>query len=251
MTPLAALLAILIGLTLGLLGGGGAILTVPALVYVVGVDPKVAVVMSLPIIGGAALIGAVQHWRLGHVELRSAIPFGLAAMSGAFAGARAARLISGTTQLLIFATVMTAAAVAMLRNESPPAVANPSRRRSPVLLAVGAATGVLTGLVGVGGGFLMVPALVILGGLEMSHAIGTSLLVIAMNTGAGYAGHVGGVVVPWLLVLWFFGFAVVGILAGGRLTSRVPQAALKRALAVLLFALSGFLFWQNLPLVFG
>ncbi len=247
MTSLAVVLSLLVGLTLGLLGGGGSILTVPVLVYALGIEPKLAVVMSLPIVGGAAFIGAVQHWRLGHVELRSALPFGLVAMLGAFAGAQLAHQVSGTTQMIILAAVMVLAAGSMLRSARADNSSQPLARRSrSALLAVGAATGILTGLVGVGGGFLMVPALVLLGGLPMSHAIGTSLLVIAMNTATGYVGHHGTVVVPWNLVAWFFALTTVGILAGGRWTDRVPQQALKRAFACLLLGISALLLWQNL-----
>lgn len=247
MTPVAVVAALASGLILGLLGGGGSILTVPVLVYALGVDPKLAVVMSLPIVGGAALVGAVQHWRLGHVELRTAVPFGLVAMAGAYGGAVLARALTGSVQMLILASVMLIAATLMIRNTRTATTdtteARPSR---PRLFGAGALAGALTGIVGVGGGFLMVPALVLLGGLQMSHAVGTSLLVIAMNTAAGYAGHHGSVVVPWTIVLSFAGLTAVGILVGGVLSKRVPTESLKRAFSFLLIGIAAMLLWQNL-----
>lgn len=248
MTVLAIFLALVVGLTLGLLGGGGSILTVPTLVYALGVEPKAAVVMSLPIVGGAALIGAIQQWRVGHIELKSAIPFGIAAMVGAFGGARVAGLLSGRTQLFILGTVMLIAAISLAwpPRISPKDVPEKEARRSSLgLLSVGVGVGVLTGLVGVGGGFLIVPALVLLGGLSMTHAVGTSLLVIAMNTAAAYAGHHGMEFVMWDLVLLFGAFVAVGIVLGGRILRHINQTVLKRAFSVLILVIALLLIWQN------
>ena len=247
MTPLAAVLALLVGLTLGLLGGGGSILTVPVIVFTLGVPAKTAIVMSLPIVGGAALVGVVRHWRLGNVDLRVAIPFGVAAMIGAFGGARLARFLDGSTQLILLAVVMLGAAISMFRNAAlaePTAPAAP-RPIGPLVFIVGALTGTLTGLVGVGGGFLMVPALVLLAAVPMARAVGTSLFVIVLNTAAGFAGYAGTVAVPWDLVAWFAGFTAVGILVGSPLVQRVPQAALKRAFAILLVLVAGYILWQS------
>jgi uncharacterized protein len=250
MSVIATTLALIIGLTLGLLGGGGSILTVPAFVYALGYDPKVAIVMSLPVVGGASLVGATRHAMLGNVSLRVALPFGAAAMVGAFVGAKLAYLISGTTQLVLLALVMLAAAISMLRNAKLPehAIGAPDRPTLG-LLAIGVAGGMLTGIVGVGGGFLIVPALVVLGGVPMRQAVGTSLVVIAMNTLAGYAGYHGTVDVPWLMVLQFGGVAALGILIGSVLLKRVPQQMLKRAFAVLLLFIGVLILWQNRSLV--
>ncbi len=247
MTLLAGFLALVVGLTLGLLGGGGSILTVPAIVFAMGIDPKTAVVMSLPIVGGAALVGAARHARMGNVDLPVAIPFGLSAMLGAYGGAWIGRFLEGRTQLMILAVVMFLAAISMLRRTPPrePAAITP-HRVTPQLLLIGVATGVLTGLVGIGGGFLLVPALVLLAGVSMHKAVGTSLLVITMNTTAGYAGYHGAVAVPWDLVLWFGGIAAVGIIAGSALLPRVPQVALKRAFALLLIVVASSIVWQDL-----
>lgn len=251
MSLLAALLALLIGVTLGLLGGGGSTLTVPVFVYALGYDPKLAIAMSLPVVGGASLVGAIRHWRLGNINLRIAVPFGLAAMAGAFGGAQLARFLSGRTQLTIFAVVLAAAALTMFRNarlEEPATTGEDGGRRTrgmPLLLAAGVLTGALTGIVGVGGGFMMVPALVILGGVPMKKAVGTSLLVIATNTATAYAGYHEVVDVPWNVVISFGLVTVVGIFVGAAFIRRVPQQVLKRAFALLLVAIAILIFWQN------
>lgn len=246
MSLLAACLALLIGITLGLLGGGGSTLTVPVFVYALGYEPKLAIAMSLPVVGGASLVGAVRHWMLGNIDLRVVLPFGVAAMAGAFAGSQAARFLSGTTQLMLFAIVLAAAAFSMFRNAGVP---EPEERgeatASLSLLGVGVACGALTGLVGVGGGFLMVPALVILGRVRMHKAVGTSLLVIAMNTVAAYFGYHDVVDVPWDFVFRFGLVMVVGILAGSAFIRSVPQHVLKRAFAILLLCIALLILWQN------
>lgn len=246
MSLLAAILAILVGITLGLLGGGGSILTVPVVIFALGVDPKTAIVMSLPIVGGAAAVGVLGHWRKGNVDFRVAIPFGIAAMVGAFGGAKLAHFLSGSVQLALLAVVMLGAATSMFRNAKLPELpVDEHRKLGPLVFMVGAFTGVLTGLVGVGGGFLLVPALVLLAGVPMRMAVGTSLFVIVLNTLAGYAGYHGSVDVPWTTVAWFAGATAIGIIIGTSLVSRVQQATLKRAFALLLVAVAALLVWQT------
>lgn len=246
MTPLAIVLALSVGLVFGLLGAGGSILTVPVLVYALKQDPKVAIVMALPIVGGVALVGVTRHLRAGNVDLRTAIPFGLAAMIGAFAGAKLAQFLSGTTQLTLLAVLMLGAAFSMVRNAVAPAeTVAEDRQLGPLLLGVGTLTGVLTGLVGIGGGFLLVPALVLLAKVPMRAAVGTSLVVITLNTIAGYLGYLGSVDVPWTLVWMFGGIAAVGIVIGTALLPKVSQAALKRAFAALLVLVSLFILYRS------
>jgi hypothetical protein len=232
-------LAALVGLSLGLVGGGGSILTVPIFVYVLGIDPKIAIAMSLPVVGGASLIGAIGHWRAGNVRLRTAAMFGLIAMTGAYAGARLAAYLAGNTQLAIFAAVMVAAAASMLRSArqdrtraavAPEPETRPASNRLMIPVALG--VGLLTGIVGVGGGFLIVPALVVLARLPMTQAVGTSLVVIAMNSLSGFAGYAGQVTLPWTFMLTFTAVAAGGILAGMQLLRYVSQPALKQGFAV-------------------
>lgn len=240
-------LAGLIGLSLGLLGGGGSILTVPILVYVMGFEPKQAIAMSLAIVGTTALVGAQQHWRAGNVDWRVALPFGLVAMGGTYLGARLAVFFSGAAQLALFGGVMLIAAVFMFRDRTPedaPPLAT-GALATILVVAEGLAVGVLTGLVGVGGGFLIVPALVLLARLPMKRAIGTSLLVIAAKSFAGFAGYLGQVEVPWGFLAGFTAVAILGIFAGTRLIRFVSQHRLKQAFAVFLIVMGAFILYRN------
>ncbi len=255
MVALGYMLAALVGLSLGLMGGGGSILTVPIFVYVLGYEPKLAIAMSLPVIGITSLAGAVGHWKAGNVNLRAATTFGVIAMIGAFAGARLAALIDGRVQLALLATVMLAAAVMMFRSArrvpdaASPDAASPAEttRAMPIglLLPVALAVGVLTGVVGIGGGFLVVPALVLLARAPMKQAVGTSLLVIAMNAASGFAGYVGQLPMPWTFMAAFTAVAVAGIVAGTALVRYVSQRALKQAFAVFLLVMGTFILYKN------
>lgn len=256
MLILGVLLAALIGLSLGLLGGGGSILTVPIFVYVLGFGAKEAIAMSLAVVGATSLFGAVSHWRAGNVNVRVALIFGVVAMAGTYLGARLAVFFSGAAQLILFALVMLVAAFFMFRG--PPVTASARAedtaiRDMPLALIVveGIAVGVLTGLVGVGGGFLIVPALVLLGRLPMKQAVGTSLLVIAMKSAAGFYGYLGQVEVQWAFMTLFTAVAVSGIFAGTYLVRFVSQAQLKRAFAVFLLVMGGFILWQNRAVLVG
>ncbi|MBA4071295.1 MAG: permease [Gemmatimonas sp.] len=237
--------AALIGLALGTLGGGGSILTVPVLVYVLGFDPKLAIAMSLPVVGTAALVGVMSHWRAGNVRLQTAAIFGSVTMAGSFMGARASVWFSARAQLLILGTVMVAAAVSMLRNAAEAERLDSAPPHPALLLAVGLGVGVLTGLIGIGGGFLIVPALVILGRVPMKAAVGTSLLVIVLNATSGYLGHHGRESVPWGFVGGFTSVAVIGILAGTALVHHIPTRQLKHAFAFLLVVIGALILWQN------
>ena len=245
MSPLAVALAALIGVSLGLLGGGGSILTVPVLVYVLGYAAKPAIAMSLPVVGVTSLAGAAFHWRLGNVRLRTALTFGLLAMIGAFGGAKLAVFMSGAAQLALLAIVMLAAAGSMLRGGVRATTTTDAPPRLALLVPVALGVGVLTGLVGIGGGFLVVPALVLLARVPMRQAVGTSLLVIAMNSASGFAGYLGSVDLDWRFLAGFTAASVVGALAGTALAARVPQAALKRAFALFLIAMGGFVLYKN------
>ena len=244
-------LAALVGLSLGLMGGGGSILTVPIFVYVLGYDAKLAIAMSLPVIGITSLVGAASHWRAGNVNVRTAVTFGLVAMVGAYAGAQLARLLDGAVQLALLAGIMLIAAVMMYRSaRSTPALAaaepaGVQQMRLALLVPVALAVGVITGVVGIGGGFLVVPALVLLARAPMTQAVGTSLLVIAMNSVAGFAGYVGQVQVPWAFMMAFTGVAVAGILAGTYLVRYVSPRALKQAFALFLVVMGSFMLYRN------
>ncbi len=245
MTVLGLALALAVGLSLGLLGGGGSVLTVPIFVYVLGFEAKQAIAMSLVVVGTVSLVGAIGHWRAGRMDFRMAAIFGVTAIPLAYVGARLGTRLSGPVQLSLLALVICVAAVSMFRNASRPEVAA-TRAPHPLRLApVGAGVGVLTGLVGVGGGFLIVPALVLFGNVPMPLAIGTSLLVIAANSAAGLVGYLGHVPMSWPTVGLFTGVAVIGILIGTQLCALISPARLKRGFAVLLLAVGAFMFFKT------
>lgn len=249
MLVLGYALAVLVGLSLGLIGGGGAILAVPIFVYVLGFDAKVAIAMSLPVVGAASLIGAIGHWRAGNVQIRTAAIFGIIAMVGAYGGARLSVLTSSTAQLSLLALVMLAAAIAMFRSarrDSTHAEPAPEMRTMPValLIPIALSFGILTGLIGIGGGFMVVPALVLLARIPMKQAIGTSLLVIAMNSISGSLGYIGQRSLPWAFMLAFIALAAVGTLIGTRMARHVSQSALKQTFAVFLVIMSAFILYK-------
>jgi len=241
--------ALAIGLTLGMLGGGGSILTVPVFVYVLGYDPKLAIAMSLPVVGVTSLVGAIGHWRADNVRVRTALLFGVFTMAAAYVAARYSIRLQGRAQLLILGVAILSAALLMLRDSlrpAPPAPATVAGDRSRFALPLaGLAVGVLTGLVGAGGGFLIVPALVLLAAVPMRQAIGTSLTVIAMNTAAGFAGLRNIATIPWAFVLTFGAVAVTGIIVGTVAARHVRQTTLKRGFAVFLLTVAILLVWQN------
>ena len=252
MAIIGLLLAALMGVTLGLLGGGGSILAVPILNYALGFGAKEAIASSLAVVGATSLFGAASHWREGRVRLRTGLVFGLVAMAGAYLGARyLAPFLSGATQLALFGVVMLVAAFFMFcEGESARDAAGAEKGSLAsayllLLFALGGAVGILTGLVGVGGGFLIVPALVLLAKVPMKEAVGTSLLVIAMNSFAGFAGYLGEVSFQWGLMVLFAALAVAGSFGGTYLVRFVPQGALKRSFAVFLIIMAVFILYEN------
>jgi uncharacterized membrane protein YfcA len=246
-------LGVVIGLALGLLGGGGSILAVPIFVYVFHVDPKEAIAMSLAVVGATSAVGVAGHWRAGNVNLRVGAVFGTVAMVGTYAGARVAALLSGATQLAIFAVVMLIAAAFMFRERggqvgsNPPGPAALQGAMAAVVLQ-GLAVGLLTGVVGVGGGFLIVPALVLLA-LPMREAVGTSLAVIAANCVVGFIGYMGQVHIDWRAVALVTAGTVPGIAFGVYLHRVVPQQALRRVFSVFLVVVATLILYQNLGTV--
>ena len=245
--------ALVIGLSLGLLGGGGSILTVPVLVYALGFDVKPAVAMSLVLVGLTSLIGAIVHWRLGNVRLPSATLFAVLAMTGAFAGARLSALLPSTIQLALLALVMLAASVSMFRR-SPRQDKEDTHHDAPrarALVPVAIGVGLLTGLLGVGGGFLVVPALALLVRVPMRQAVGTSLAVIALSSASGAVGYLGVVPIDWAFIARFTAVAAAGVLGGAALTRFVSVSALRRSFAVLLVAVGVFVLSRNLAALGG
>ena len=243
MNPLALLGAVGIGLSLGLTGAGGSILTLPVLVYLAGIAPRQAVGLSLLIVGVAALAGAWQRGRAGEVHFKAAGMFALSGMVGAALGAKLTPLLSPSALMITFAVLMAVVAVRMLRPADAAQRMAPECRPLRCLLA-GAGVGVLTGFLGVGGGFLLMPGLVKFARLPVRIATGTSLAVIACNSAAGFVSHLGEAPTPWILAAVFSVIAGAGVLVGGRVASRLPETALRRAFALLVLTTAGIVLWN-------
>lgn len=254
MTLAAWMGALGIGVTLGLLGSGGSIVTVPILVYLVHQPDKVAIATSLAIVGSIALTGGLAAALQRRVDWLTVLQFSVPGMAGAWAGAWVATLVAGRTQLLVFAVVMLLAAVFMWRprpacSEAPPAAGG---ARHLLVAAQGAGLGVLTGFVGVGGGFLIVPVLVLLARLPIHRAVGTSLLIIALNSfvalwrseTALLAAHV---TLDWPLIARFIAVGIAGSIVGLQAGVHIPQHRLQRGFAVFLVAAGLLILWTRLP----
>lgn len=242
----ALIFGLLIGVLLGALGGGGSILAVPALVHAVGMPPAAAVPASLAVVGISSVTSALP--RLRQVQWRLAAVFGAAGALAAFGGAAVNRLLSPTAVLVGFGGVMIIAGLQMLRERRQlgGACALPGggvdwRGCLPKAVAAGLVVGFLTGLFGVGGGFLIVPALVVLLGLEMTAAVATSLVIIAVNSAAGFAAHAGEAAIDVRIVGVFAVAAVIGSVLGGRLARHLPADRLRRWFAYLVLAVAVFM----------
>lgn len=243
--------AIAIGLSLGLLGSGGSIVTVPVLVYLFGQDEKVAIAGSLGIVGSIALVGSLPYMRRGLVDWRNVLVFGVPGMLGTYLGAWSAAWIPGVAQLALFALVMLAASWFMLR-PPPLAVAHAAPRATAKIAVDGLVVGVVTGLVGVGGGFLIVPALVLLGGLTMHRAVATSLVIIALKSFSGFWKYLDvldqqGLSLDWQVLALVTGLGIAGSFVGNALATRLPQAQLKRLFGYFLILMGLYILARSLP----
>jgi len=250
-------LSLLIGLLLGLLGGGGSILTVPMLVYVLSIEPKKAIVTSLVVVGVSSLIAIVPHARQQNVCWKSGALFGLTGMIGAYGGGRLAGSMSDAVLMALFGAVTLATGLAMLRGrKSAGRPLNPLLQgelracpaRIPYLCVLfdGLLVGLLTGLIGVGGGFLIVPALALLVGLPMPAAVGTSLLIIVMNASAGLGGYISHVDLDLYLTATVTGAAALGAIAGGLLSTRISATLLRRLFGMFVIVVACYVLSQAL-----
>jgi len=244
-----------IGISLGLIGGGGSILAAPVLIYVMGVPAKSAFAMTLVIVGAVSVIGAIPHWRQGNVNLKTAALFSPTAMLGAYLGARVASLpiVTPTIQLIFFALMMLIASIFMIRKGSNQLNnfdelvelkrddKHPHKYRWLFIAAEGLGVGVLTGFVGIGGGFLVIPALVLLGNTPMKEAIGTSLIILALKSVTGFAGYFGHVAVDWDLLKSFTAIASLGILLGAYFTNFVRAKDLEKGFGYFVLAVAIFI----------
>lgn len=243
MVALLLMAAAVMGLALGLLGGGGSILTLPLLMHGMDIGAREAIAASLAVVGITSLVGLVQHARKGNVRWAVGLGFAAFSMAGAWLGGWLAAYVPAMVLLGGFILMMVATGVAMLRGRKdapcgPAPIAAHVQVQWGKVAIEGLLVGAVTGLVGAGGGFLVVPALTLLGGLSMRHAVGTSLLVIALKSAAGLAGHAMHVEIPWDAVMLISGGAVAGAWAGAVLSSRISPDRLRRVFAIFVLVMA-------------
>lgn len=248
---LALPLGLLVGLSLGVLGAGGSILIVPMLVYVLDLEAKSAITVSLVVVGLVSLGGMVAHWRSGRVRVGTGIAFGLAGILGSLGGSYLNRAVDSNILLLAFAGLMVVAAWTMVRtSEAKPSVPTSTsamRGRAGVFVAArvepavaakvavaGSTVGFITGFFGVGGGFVIVPALSLVLGLTMQEAAGTSLLVIVINVAIALGPRLGGEALPWEIIVLFTVAGLVGAVLGSGIAGKVRSELLTRSFAGLI-----------------
>ncbi|MEO8885113.1 MAG: sulfite exporter TauE/SafE family protein [Mucilaginibacter sp.] len=244
MEILAYIASALIGVSLGLIGGGGSVLTVPVLVYMFGVNPVLATSYSLFIVGSTSLIGTVNNYRKGLVSVKTALLFGLSSVTTVFVTRKFLipvipdklftignfSITHNILTMVLFAVLMIVAAIAMIRNGKnlEPDTISDKKLNLLKLLLYGIAIGMATGLLGAGGGFLLIPTLVILVGLPMKEAVGTSLLIIALNSLIGFVGDIGHFSINWLFLIKITVIATAGIFIGGAISKKVNGSKLKK-----------------------
>lgn len=243
--------AIAIGVSLGLLGSGGSIITVPVLVYLLGQDEKIAIAGSLFVVGNIALAGSLQYVRARLIDWRNVLVFGVPGMMGTYLGALIAAFVPGILQLSLFALVMLLASYMMLR---PVILTNEVHepRETWKIASDGLFVGVITGLVGVGGGFLIVPALVLLGGLAIHKAVATSLVIIALKSYSGFFKYLDvldqqNLELDWQTLMLVTGLGIVGSYAGAKIANRVPQDKLKRGFGFFLIVMGIYILARSVP----
>lgn len=253
--------SLVIGISLGLIGGGGSILTVPVLVYLFGINPVLATAYSLFIVGSTSLVGVFPKYRSGEVNLKTATIFGIPAIAAVYA-TRAFivptipkhvfaigdfMVTKSLLMMILFAVLMLFASFSMIRDKSKKDEnTGPQKFNYPLILVEGTVVGVLTGLVGAGGGFLIIPALVLLSKLPMKQAVGTSLLIIAAKSLIGFTGDLGKQTMDWTLLLSVTGLAILGIFIGNALSKKVSADRLKKGFGWFVLVMSIYIIVKEL-----
>lgn len=253
--------ALLIGVILGLIGGGGSILTVPLLVYLLGIDPVTATAYSLFAVGAASLVGAFKNMQKKLVAFRTAIVFSIPAFIAVYITRKfilpaipdylftvgTMEITKDIAIMLFFAVIMILAAVSMIKKQKlKPGKGSEEKFNYPLILLEGVVVGVLTGLVGAGGGFLIIPALVLLAKLPMKKAVATSLLIIAVKSLIGFIGDVQNMEIDWMFLLLFTGFSMAGIFLGVYLNKFIDGKKLKRGFGWFVLGMGFYIIWKEL-----
>lgn len=241
----AIIIGVIVGLLMSLLGGGGAVLIVPSMVYLLHIDPHVALATALIVVGVNALIGGTLAWRTGRTQIKTALPFGLAGVITAYVGARLSHFIPGDILLIAFSCLLLIIARVMFQGSATQPDTTSHVRPLWHVFLIGAGVGLVTGILGVGGGFLIVPAMVLLVGLPMAEAVGTSLIVIAINSTASMLGHLD-TALDWMLIVWILLGAVPSIIFSSRLSPHIPQRQLRQAFAVFVAIIAVFMLVENI-----
>jgi hypothetical protein len=232
---IAMALAVFVGFSLGALGSGGSIITTPLLVYVAGIPPENAVGMSLVIVGTTSFVGAMVHLRSGNVALKPSLLFAMTGMVGSYLGSYGTHLVPRKSLMLIFAGTMIVAGTRMWRAPKAPQRGKFDAARC---LVIGFLVGLFTGFLGIGGGFLIVPALVLFAGLDSRLAAGTSLAVITLNSTTGIAGQLRFTTLDWNLIGGFLAFTMIGVIAGAATANRLADFRLRRLFACTVIVLA-------------
>lgn len=246
---------IFVGLTLGLIGSGGSVLAVPILKYIIGVSTKEAIAMSLFIVGIVSIIGLIPHWQQENINFSIALIFIPPAMIGSFLGARITNLpiINETIQLVSFGIIMLLASILMILKSNHKADKITDRLEekkvinkyhiTQIFLTIieGFGVGILTGFVGVGGGFLIIPTLVLVGGIPMKEAVGTSLIIISFNSFSGFVGYLNQVELNWLIMIYLIIAASMGIVTGGYLAKKINSKYLEKAFGYFVLSIAIFI----------
>lgn len=257
------LAAILIGISLGLIGGGGSILTVPVLVYLFGVDPVIATAYSLFIVGVTSLVGSYGYYKKGLISLKTALIFGIPSLGGVYVTRKWVvpaipeklfslaefTLTKPLLLMLLFAVLMVFASLSMIRTKKKSLTSNDHQAQVfnyPLIILEGLLVGFLTGLVGAGGGFLIIPALVLMSKLDMKMAVGTSLLIIAAKSLIGFLGDLSNYSMDWLLLGSTSVLAVAGIFIGSMLAGRIPSEKLKIGFGYFVLVMGVYILWNEL-----
>ncbi|MCW2592298.1 MAG: hypothetical protein JWQ86_4725 [Mycobacterium sp.] len=251
MIALTVALAVFVGIALGLLGGGGSTLTVPLLAFVAGLDARHAITTALLVVGVTSAVGSVAHARSGRVQWRAALLLGPTGMAGAYLGGRLALYVPGSISMGVFAVIMIVSATVLL-NDRRNAEATTEPHLPGVKTAVlGISVGVVSGMTGAGGGFLLVAVLALVGGLALPIAVGTSLVIVTMHCVAALAGRLSGEHVDWQLAVMVTAAAVIGSLIGERMTPKIDPRILRTAFGVLVLLMASVVIAREAGPTFG